>query len=164
MTLVIGIGNADRGDDAVGLVVARHVRDAAPPGVSVTELDGDQLALLDAWDGAADVYVVDAICSGGEPGTVRRFDAAIPLGDGFQHRGTHLFSLADVIELARALHRLPGRLTGYGIEGAAFELGAPLAEETEAVARAVAEEILHQLWTGGERDVSGNGWRDHRGP
>ena len=148
MTLVIGIGNADRGDDAVGLVVARHVRDAAPPGVTVVELDGDQLALLDAWDGAADVYVVDATWSDSEPGSVRRFDASAPLGGGFQHRGTHMFSLADVIELARALHRLPARVTGYGIEGAAFELGAPLAEETEAVARAVAEQILHELWAG----------------
>jgi hydrogenase maturation protease len=146
MTLVIGIGDADRGDDAVGLVVARHVRDAAPPGVTVIELDGDQLALFDAWDGAADVYIVDAICSDSERGSVHRFDASVPLGDGFRHQGTRLFSLADVIELARALHRLPARLTGYGIEGATFELGAPLAEEMEAVARTVAEQILHELW------------------
>jgi Ni,Fe-hydrogenase maturation factor len=53
MTLVIGIGNPDRGDDAAGLAVARNVRAAAPAGVAVIELDGDQLALLDAWDGAA---------------------------------------------------------------------------------------------------------------
>jgi len=149
MTLVIGIGNADRGDDAVGLDVARKVRDAAPAGVTVTELDGDQLALLDAWDGAADVYVVDATCSGGAPGDVCRFDCSVPLGGRFTHRGTHLFSLAEVIELARALNRLPARLTGYGIEGARFDLGAPLSTEAEAAARAVAEQILRELWTGG---------------
>jgi hydrogenase maturation protease len=149
MTLIIGIGNADRGDDAVGLMVARKIRDAAPAGVTVTELDGDQLGLLDAWDGADDVYVVDAICSGGEPGGVRRFDASAPLGAGFKHRGTHMFSLADVVELARALHRLPARLEGYGIEGASFELGGPLSPEAEGAARTVAEQILHELWTGG---------------
>jgi hydrogenase maturation protease len=64
MTLVIGIGtgigNADRGDDAAGLAVARLVRAAAPAGVTVLELDGDQLELLDARDGAAEVYLVDA--------------------------------------------------------------------------------------------------------
>jgi hydrogenase maturation protease len=148
MTLVIGIGNLDRGDDAVGLAVARSVSAAAPAEVTVIELDGDQLALLDAWDGAADVYVVDATCSGAEPGTVRRFDASAPLGGDFSRRGTHLFSLADVIELARALHRLPARLRGFGIEGAAYELGAPLSLEAELAARAVAEQIVHELWEG----------------
>lgn len=149
MIRVIGVGNPDRGDDAVGLDVARRVRDAAPPGVTVTELDGDQLALLDAWDGAEEVYVVDAICSGGEPGSVCRFDASGALGARFTHRGTHTFSLADVIELARALNRLPGRLTGYGIEGASFQLGTQLSPEAEAAGRTVAEQILHELWAGG---------------
>jgi len=149
LTLVIGIGNQDRGDDAVGLAVARKVRAAAPAGAAVIELDGDQIALLDAWDGTADVYVVDATCSGAEPGSVRRFDASVPLGADFSHRGTHLLSLADVIELARALDRLPARLTGYGIEGAAYELGAPLSPQVEAAARGVAEQILHELREGG---------------
>lgn len=148
MTLVIGIGNPDRGDDAVGLAVARQVRAAAPADVAVIDLDGDQLALLDAWDGAADVYVVDATCSDAEPGSVRRFDAATPLGGDFSRRGTHLFSLAEVIELARALHRLPARLTGFGIEGAAYELGVPLSPEAEAAAQTVAEQILHELREG----------------
>jgi hydrogenase maturation protease len=149
LIVVIGVGNPDRGDDAVGLAVARRIRDAAPPGVTVTELDGDQLALLDAWDRASDVYVVDATCSGGEPGTVCRFDTSARLDSRFRYRGTHTFSLADVIELARALHRLPARLTGYGIEGAAFDLGAPLSPSAEAAARTVAEEILHELWSSG---------------
>jgi hydrogenase maturation protease len=80
MIVVIGVGNADRGDDTAGLAVARRIKDAAPPGFTVRELDGDQLALLDAWDGATDVYVVDATCSGGEPGSVCRFGASVPLG------------------------------------------------------------------------------------
>jgi hydrogenase maturation protease len=148
LTLVIGIGNLDRGDDAAGLVVARKVRAAAPAGVTVIELDGDQIALLDAWDAADDVYVVDATCSGAEPGSVRRFNASVPLGGDFSHRGTHLLSLADVIELARALDRLPARLTGFGIEGAAYELGTPLSPQAETAALSVAELILRELREG----------------
>jgi hydrogenase maturation protease len=148
MSLVIGIGNPDRGDDAAGLAVARMVLAAAPADTAVIELGGEQLALLDAWDGDSDVYVVDAVCSGGAAGSVYRFDAAIPLGGDFSHRGTHLFSLADVIELARALHRLPARLTGFGIEGAGFELGAPLSPEAETAVRTVAEQILRELREG----------------
>lgn len=145
MRLVIGVGNSDRGDDAVGLAVARRIRMAAPRGVTVRELDGDQLALLEAWDDADDVHVVDAVCSGGRPGTVHRLDAAQPLGACFTHRGTHTFSLADVIELARALDRLPAHLVCHGIEGTAFDLGAPLSQEAEAAVRLVTAEILREL-------------------
>lgn len=144
MTLLIGAGNPDRGDDAAGLTVARLVAAASPDGLTVRALPGDQLRLLDAWQGHAEVYVADAVCSGGVPGTVYRFDAALP-GALSSRRGTHAFGLADVIELARALGRLPGRLTGYGIEGAAFEPGAPLSAAAGAAARAVADEILHSL-------------------
>ena len=145
MILVIGIGNPARGDDAAGLVVARRIREAAPGDVTVTELAGDQLALLDAWTGAREVYLIDAVCSGGTPGTVYRFDAAEPLTARFWHRGTHTFSLADVIELGRALSRLPGRLSGYGIEGGTFEPGAPLSAEVEAAVQAVTAALLREL-------------------
>ena len=146
MILVIGIGNPARGDDAAGLTVARRIREAAAPyDVTVVELAGDQLALLDAWTGAREVYVIDAVCSGGTPGTVHRFDAAEPLTTHFWHCGTHTFSLADVIELARALGRLPARLTGFGIEGATFEPGAPLSPEAEAAVEAVTVLLLREL-------------------
>ena len=145
MILVIGIGNPTRGDDAAGLAVARRIREAAPGHVTVTELAGDQLALLDAWTGAREVYLIDAVCSGGTPGTVYRFDAAEPLTVHFWHCGTHTFSLADVIELARALGRLPARLTGFGIEGATFEPGAPLSPEVEAAVEAVTALLLREL-------------------
>jgi hydrogenase maturation protease len=146
MILVIGIGNLTRGDDAAGLLVARHIREAASPGeVTVTELAGDQLALLDAWTGAREVYLIDAVCSGGTPGTVYRFDAAEPLTAHFWHHGTHTFSLADVIELGRALGRLPGRLNGYGIEGGTFEPGAPLSAEVEAAVQTVTILLLREL-------------------
>ena len=149
MILIIGIGNPDRGDDAAGLEVARRVRRAATPrGVNVMELVGDQLALLDAWTGAKTVYLVDAVCSGGTPGAVYRFDAREPLAARFRHCGTHTFSLADVIELARALDRMPGRLTGYGIEGARWELGAPLSPQAEAAVDAVTGLLLTELKAG----------------
>lgn len=149
MILVIGIGNPDRGDDAAGLVVARRIRAATRPcEVTVRELVGDQLALLDEWTGATEVYVVDAVCSGGTPGTVYKFDAADALTERFRHRGTHTFSLADVIELARALGRLPRRLAGFGIEGASFAIGDGLSPQAEAAVDEVTEVLLNDLRAG----------------
>jgi hydrogenase maturation protease len=149
MTIVIGVGNPDRGDDAAGIAVARRVKaTAARRGLTVVELAGDQLGLLDAWAGAGTVYVVDAVRSGGRPGEVYHFDAAGPLGAMFAHRGTHTFSLADVIELARALGRLPGRLTGYGIEGASFGPGDPMSDAVEAAVTEVAGQIIQRVKEG----------------
>jgi hydrogenase maturation protease len=147
--LVIGIGNPDRGDDAVGLVVARRIKDAiTPEQVTVRQLVGDQLALIDEWTGATRVYVVDAVCSGGTPGTVYKFDAATGLTERFRHRGTHTFSLADVIELARVLGRLPRHLAGFGIEGADFTIGAGLSAEAAVAADEVTARLLADLKVG----------------
>jgi hydrogenase maturation protease len=149
MILVIGIGNPDRGDDAAGLAVAKRIRAATLPGeVTVRELVGDQLALIDEWTGAADVFVVDAVSSGGAPGTVYRFDAADVLTERFRHRGTHMFSLADVIELARALDRLPRHLAGFGIEGAAFAIGAGLSPQAAAAVDEVTSLLLADIRAG----------------
>jgi len=149
MILVIGIGNPDRGDDAAGLAVATRVRRATSPGeVTVRELVGDQLALIDEWTGATAVYVVDAVCSGGTPGTVYEFDAVNTLTEHFRHRGTHTFSLADVIELARALGRLPRHLAGFGIEGASFNIGDGLSPQAEAAVEEVTGLLLGELKAG----------------
>ncbi|HID50757.1 MAG TPA: hydrogenase maturation protease, partial [Anaerolineae bacterium] len=57
--LVIGVGNIFRGDDSVGLVVARRVREAAPPDVVVLEQSGEGAALMEAWREAEFVILVD---------------------------------------------------------------------------------------------------------
>jgi hydrogenase maturation protease len=146
MILVIGIGNPDRGDDSAGLAVAKRISAADLPGeVTVRELFGDQLALIDEWTGATHVFVVDAVSSGGTPGTVYRFDAAGALTERFRHRGTHTFSLADVVELARALDRLPRHLTGFGIEGAGFAIGAGLSPPAAAAVDEVTSLLLADI-------------------
>jgi hydrogenase maturation protease len=121
------VGNAWRGDDAAGLVVARRLGGLGH--------EGDAVGLLDAWAGAAHAVVVDAAASGAPPGTIHRFDAAAPLPAHALRSSTHAFGVADAVELARSLGRLPARLDVYAIEGADFTLGAGL---SPPVARAVA--------------------------
>jgi hydrogenase maturation protease len=134
--MVIGVGNAWRGDDGAGLAVARRLRELAPPGVEVREVEGDASTLMDAWAGADRVVVVDAAASGAPPGTVRRFDAvAEPLPARSVRSSTHAFGVPDAIELSRALGRLPARLDVYAIEGVSFTAGDRL---SPTVARAVA--------------------------
>ncbi len=143
---VIGIGNPYRRDDAVGLVVARRLREKNLEGVKVLELSGEGAALIEAWQGAERVIVIDAVCSGAAPGTIFRFAAnqqAIPT-ESFRC-STHNFGLAEAIELARALGRLPRELIVYGIEGKDFAAGEGVSPEVEQAASRVVDSITEEL-------------------
>ena len=143
-TLLIGVGNAERGDDAAGLAVAEAVRRAAPPGVSVLALSGEAASLIEAWSGAERVLLVDSCSGAGAPGRVRRFEAAArPLPARWLRASTHSLGVAEAIELARSLGRLPARFTVYGIEASTFEGRGLSAEVSDAVARLSAELLGH---------------------
>lgn len=146
--LVIGLGNRSRGDDGVGLEVARRLERSRRSNTRVILAHADLVSLLDLWQGAAGVIVVDAMHSGSHPGTVRRFDARVKpmLGSQFGV-SSHAVGLAEVIELGRVLKQLPPHLSVVGIEGADFRPGAGL---SPAVARAVpkAVRLVRALLTG----------------
>jgi hydrogenase maturation protease len=136
--LVVGLGSPDRGDDAVGAEVARAVAALALPGVEVTEHE-DPTDLIERWSGHESVVVVDAVSAGVAVGSLRIMETGAGLdrlpesawartGRG----GTHAFGLAAAVELARALRRLPPRVTLVGIEAGGFEHGAPLSPEVAA--------------------------------
>ncbi len=143
--VVIGVGNEFRGDDAAGLIVARRLREQASTQAVVLDWEADPAGLLEAWMDANLAIVVDTVVSGAEPGTVQRFDAStVPLPARLAGSSTHALGVAEAIELARALDRLPGRTIVYGIEGSSFSAGAaldPTVERAidETLTRVVAE-------------------------
>ena len=144
--MVIGIGNTLRGDDAAGLVVADRLRDHVPEGVEVVGCDQEPVSLIDAWQDADAVVLVDAVVTGAEPGTVLRVDASDGLISPRAFRSsTHAFGIGETIELARALGKLPRRVIIYGIEGTHFEarpmLTAPVADAIEKVAESILAEL-----------------------
>jgi hydrogenase maturation protease len=144
--LVIGIGNPDRGDDAVGLVVARELQQAVPMGVTVLEHRGDAADLVERLDSAAAVVLVDAAVSGGDPGTFRRIDVrreSLPAS--WFACSTHGLGLAAAIELAQALGSLPERCVVYAIEAVRFDPGAALSEPAVAAIPAVVAAILDDV-------------------
>jgi hydrogenase maturation protease len=144
--LVAGIGNELRGDDAVGLEVADRLRERVPPGVEVVGCEQEPLRLIDTWHGADSVVVVDAIDSGGEPGTVVRLDASVDqIAERTFRSSTHAFGVGETIELARALGKLPRRVIVYGVEGAEFAAGRGLSALVDAAVGSVVESILADL-------------------
>ena len=143
---MIGVGNAWQADDGAGLVVAQRLRRLVPEGVEVVELEGEPVTLVQAWEGADEAYVVDAVSSGAEPGTVHRVDATErPLPRELSNASTHLFGVGESVELARSLGRLPRRLVVYGIEAARISAGNELSPEAQRAVEETATRVLAVL-------------------
>lgn len=146
--VVIGVGNAYRGDDGAGLAVVERLRGRVPDGVEVVGFEQEPTRLMDAWDGADAVVVVDAVASGGEPGTLHRFDASADAVPARVFRSsTHAFGVGDAVEIARALGTLPRRVLVYGIEGADFDAREGLSPRVEAAVGRLADTVLEELCT-----------------
>lgn len=144
-TRLIGVGSEWGGDDAAGLAVVRALAGRLPPQVGSEELRGDPTTLLERWQGAELVVLVDAVRGCGPPGSVHCFDASrepIPAGAGTT---THSFNFAETIELGRQLGTLPRRIVAIGIEGSDFTVGHGLSPEVESAIGPAAELALGEL-------------------
>jgi len=154
---LIGIGHPFRGDDRVGLWVARRLRDRGESCFEVREHSGEAAGLMALFEGRSRVLLVDAVSSGKAPGAILRFDAALgPLPAGCFGASTHHLGVAEAIEWARALGRLPRTLLVYGIEGADFRPGENLSEPVREAGETLLREILSgQVWVREEKDNEG---------
>ncbi len=157
--LVVGLGSPDRGDDALGALVAAAVTHDLPAGARGTTLvvdHEDPTALLDLLERGPDaqrpdmLVVVDAVRGAGPPGRVITLDVG-PGGsdEAALHRhldpgpaGTHGFGLAGAVELARVLGRLPARVVVVGVSAEQFEHGTAL---SPPVAQAIPEAVATVL-------------------
>jgi hydrogenase maturation protease len=145
-TVVIGVGNPLRGDDAAGVAVAERLRPRVPDGVEVVACNEEPSRLMEAWEGADRVVLVDTVSSGAPPGTLHRFEAgeeAVPART--FRSSTHAIGIADTIELARALGRLPHRVRVYGIEAGGFTTGAGLTPAVESAVAFLVKDVLTDL-------------------
>ncbi len=142
VALVVAVGNPDRGDDAAALLVAQVLQARAPAGIDVA-IVASPTSLIDTWAGYPAVVVVDAVRSGRPTGTVVVHSVGeerLPARSGFG--GSHAFGVADAIELARALGRLPRRLFVVGIEATAFAPGTPVSPDVENAIEPAADAVL----------------------
>jgi hydrogenase maturation protease len=146
MITLVGVGNAYRGDDGVGLAVAEHLRDRAPVGARVVSCEQEASRVIDAIEGADAAVLVDAAYSGAVPGTLHRFDATDePVPARAFRSSTHAFGVGEAIELARALGKLPALVVVYCIEGEDFAAGRGLSELVAAAIDPAVETILADL-------------------
>jgi hydrogenase maturation protease len=145
-TLVIGIGNLDRGDDAAGVRLARRLRAHEPKNVLVRECSGAASGLIESWRRQERVILIDAASGGGRPGSVRRFEAQEgPLPAKVLRASTHSWGVVEAIELARSLGELPRQVVVYAIEGQSFEPGRRLSPKVAKAIDRLERTILREL-------------------
>jgi len=145
--LIIGAGNEYRSDDSIGVKIAGEFRKSNIEDIEVVQGLSDSTALLDLWEGANTVILIDAICSDGIPGTIYRLE---PLIEEIPFRlfinlSTHAFNLMETIKLGRNLDQLPLSLIVYGIEGKNFMPGTTLSPEVRNAGKKVFELIKGEL-------------------
>ena len=135
--LAIGLGGMNRSDEGAGIRVVRAIHAQWPEAVRVFEHGGEGASLMNLWAPGDGVFVFAAVSSGGKPGTLYRFEATIePLPRRFFRPLEHAFGLAEAVQAAKSIGRLPTRLVVYGVEGERFAEGDEL---SDAVCRAVQD-------------------------
>jgi hydrogenase maturation protease len=153
ISLVLGVGHPDRGDDAAGPLVASAL--ATLDGVVARSVSSDPSAILTEplWDTADRVVLIDTVRTGRRPGTVHRWAGErllehLPATGG----GTHDLGVATTLHLAAALDRLPDDLVIVGIEGSAFGIGDPPSRPVRHAITMVSAALAREL-TGDSREA-----------
>lgn len=123
MIRIIGVGSP-LGDDAAGLVAARRLAAAPPPGCEVIEAERPGVGLIELLEGAAAAIVIDAVVSGAPPGTIHDLDLRDIGRLGARAVSSHDLGVAAALKLAERLGRPPVRGRFVGIEASSQSRGA----------------------------------------
>jgi hydrogenase maturation protease len=150
-TVVLGLGNPVRYDDAVGLRVAEAVERLLErePVAGVTVLTSTRAGfdLIDLLTGAGRAIIIDCLVSpDAVPGRVRRLTLDDVAGAA-RLVGAHDITLAGAFELARALDvSMPIRVEIYAVEAADTDrIEEGMSPPVAAAVQALAGEIHHLL-------------------
>ena len=134
-----------RGDDAVGLLAARRIRQEVGDHVEVIEAEMAGVDLVELMKGAHGAILIDAARSGQAPGTIHRLDASAgPIGGRIFPRSSHALGTVDALELGRAMGTLPAMVIIYGVEAGNVETGQPLSPQVAKALDEVVELIVQE--------------------
>ena len=147
---MIGCGNPEAGDDAVGLLVVRAARPRLEklPGVEVVEA-GPALNVVHLLEGVDGAVVVDAVRThrgGRAVGTVIRIEAGpegLPADLGAS-LSSHGFGLAEAIGLVAVLHEAP-RVVVLGVEVSDVTAGHALSAPVAVVLPDLVERLVTEV-------------------
>jgi hydrogenase maturation protease len=145
--LVLGVGNLLLKDEGVGVHVVQRLRKMDIPGhVEVVDGGTSGLDLLEWIEGREKVVVIDAVKSGGTPGTIYRFS-----GEDIKERSKpwlslHEIDVTDLLKLADMLGVEKPEIVVIGIEAKDIEsLDLDLSAEIEVQIPKIIEQVMKEI-------------------
>jgi hydrogenase maturation protease len=145
--LVLGIGNLVMSDDGVGVKVVQQLQREYCFSESVEILDGGTLGLdlLPKLEGIDHLIVVDAVETGGKPGTcVRLAGEELPIALETKV-SAHQMGLKDLLSVAQLLGHSPGEMVLIGVQPGSIEMDTELTPEVAAVLQVIVDNVLNEL-------------------
>lgn len=143
-SIIIGIGNEFRGDDAAGILIARKLKEDFPT-LNILEFQQIELDLIDYFKKFNQVVLIDAIISEkNENGTIIKFILNENFDySKFQYFSSHSISLSEIFQFARLLDCFPESLVIIGIKASNFQMGTQISFDIEKTYNLVKEEIKY---------------------
>jgi hydrogenase maturation protease len=141
--LIVGCGNPTAGDDGVGIEIIRRLSELGDCGCDLRAETAPGVGLLDVFSLADVILFVDAVTSGGVPGTL--YLTSLP-SEELEPRALgalsgHGWGLAEALKLVRALGRAIPRLFLLGVEAGTVAQGARCSPAVEQAIALVVERI-----------------------
>ena len=150
--LVLGIGNLVMTDDGVGVRVIQNLQDRYRFPECVTIMDGGTLGLdlLHYLDGVKRLLVVDAVETGGPPGTLVRLTGE-EINIAFRTKlSPHQMGLQDLLLVAELQGFAPAEMVLLGVQPGEIEMGIDLTPAVAAKVESLVQGVLKELaeWGG----------------
>ena len=148
--IVIGTGQALRGDDAAGLEAVRRWRMDFPQTAGLVKVELYELPgmdLLDMLEGMQAAILVDAMHAAGSPGRIKRLEPDDLAVFAAGAASAHGWGVAETLSMGRLLYPALAkcRITLIGIAGGQFEMGAGLSLEVQAALEKTAAMIEKEV-------------------
>ena len=153
-TLVLGIGNLIMTDDGVGVKVIHRLQERYSFPGTVALLDGGTLGLdlLPRLEGVKRLVVVDAVVTGGPPGTLVRFTGD-EITIAFRTKlSPHQMGLQDLLLVAELQGFAPEEMVLWGVQPAEIGMGTELTPVVAGQVEPLVAQVLKEL------EAWGVGW------
>ena len=141
---IIGIGNDFRSDDAVGLLVARKLKELYPD-FDIIESDGNGVDLLSIFQEYDKVIIIDAAIADNpeDVGQIREIKITPDFNfSDIKIFSSHSFSLLEALKMGKQLSILPDDLYLYLILSQNFSFGQEISEAVKKASEKILDIII----------------------